>query len=134
MVLCIHKDRAFTRTFGLTAARPLPTATYALFASRDALTVGASFNAPELLSSYLQRTGTVTERRRADAIAQLACPAGVQFLSTLVHLLGLNLYNRPGHRRRARIGRIGRVQDRQNWKYELQGSEGECVEESRRGE
>lgn len=108
MSLCIYKDRAFTRMFGLTAARPLPLATYGLFASRDALTVAASFNAPEIVSAVLLRYGAVRDKRNADVVAQLACPAAVQFLSTPVHLLGLDLYNRPGASTGQRITLVGR--------------------------
>ncbi|KAI8147683.1 hypothetical protein BJV82DRAFT_596513 [Fennellomyces sp. T-0311] len=121
MGLCIYKDRAFTRMFGVTATRALPTLTYFCFAARDALTIAASFNAPVYFAQWLNREYGVTQHD-ARVTAQLVCPASVQFLSTPIHLLGLDLYNRPeasvaqrtGLIRReyfksalARIGRIG---------------------------
>jgi hypothetical protein len=36
-------------------------------------------------------------RGKADFAAQMVCPAAVQFLSTPLHLLGLDLYNNPHH-------------------------------------
>lgn len=36
------------------------------------------------------------EKASAHSMAQLLCPVGVQFVSTPLHLLSLDLYNRPG--------------------------------------
>ncbi|KAG5182598.1 hypothetical protein JKP88DRAFT_220970 [Tribonema minus] len=120
MTSCIAKDRAFTRMFGSSAPMALPLSTYALFTIRDAGTVGASFNLPGPVSEWLQAQGM--SKARADFTAQMACPAAVQFLSTPLHLIGLDLYNNPKSTARdrwtfmcskytssvaARIGRIG---------------------------
>lgn len=93
-----------------TAPRSVPKRTLALFAARDSLTVFASFNIPSLL-------GPVIGSQNA---AQFLAPAGVQILSTPLHLLGLDLYNRPGGvgdgREGTRIGwrdRWGRI--RRDW-------------------
>ncbi|KAL1914575.1 uncharacterized protein VTP21DRAFT_8200 [Calcarisporiella thermophila] len=106
MTLCIAKDRAFTRMFGIVAPRPLPIPSYALFAVRDSLTVAASFNAPSITSKELQTYGY--SRETADVIAQLFCPAIIQFASTPLHLLGLDLYNRPDATSGKRLTLIGR--------------------------
>lgn len=74
--------------------RPLPIAVYGLFATRDALTIASSFNAPAMLAPYIP--GGLTA-------AQLMAPALSQVLVTPVHLLGLDLYNRPGATDKARI-------------------------------
>ncbi|KAL1648420.1 hypothetical protein SLS58_002174 [Diplodia intermedia] len=106
LALCLYKDSRFTRMFGMTtgAPRPVPRATYALFALRDCLTVFASFNLPPLLAPALaaridRSTGALGDalRRHVDAAsaAQFAAPAAVQIFSTPLHLLGLDLYNRP---------------------------------------
>lgn len=123
MGLCIYKDRSFARMFSNAPAHAFPKLSYLLFALRDSLTVAASFNAPALVSSWLQSTAPeYWEHRSATAVAQLACPSLVQFFSTPLHLLALDLYNRPdalaGQRAvliraeylksaLARIGRIG---------------------------
>ena len=96
MSLCMYKDARFARFFGATSAASarsvahaaraaVPRASLALFASRDALTIFASFNAPTLLAPWLG--GSV-------GAAQFMAPAAVQLLSTPLHLLGLDLFNR----------------------------------------
>lgn len=121
MTLCIAKDRAFTRMFGTIRPTAFPLSSIALFAVRDSLTVAASFNAPKILAEQI-RAHSDMEIGKASIIAQLFCPAAIQFISTPLHLLGLDLYNNrhaaPKRRFRfitkeyfksaaARIGRIG---------------------------
>lgn len=60
MTLCIAKDREFTRMFGTTRPKALPTPTYLLFTVRDAGTIAASFNFPGPASQWMQKS----ERRR----------------------------------------------------------------------
>lgn len=95
MTLCIAKDRAFTRMFGVIAPAAFPMASIGLFALRDSLTIAASFNAPQAISKQLQEKAEFKEKN-ASMLAQLLCPAVVQFVSTPVHLLGLDLYNNKG--------------------------------------
>ena len=99
--LCIYKDQVFVRLFGpaggAAAARPVTLPSYALFALRDCMTIFASFNVPPLLGPVLTRhLGEHTQRfASGQTMAQFAAPAFVQLFSTPVHLLGLDLYNRP---------------------------------------
>ncbi|KAF7724311.1 hypothetical protein EC973_001157 [Apophysomyces ossiformis] len=93
MSVCIYKDRAFTRMFGVSAVKPLPLLSYLFFATRDSMTVAASFIAPPIVSKALQEKEWSEDH--AKVAAQLSCPAAVQFFSTPLHLLGLDLYNRP---------------------------------------
>lgn len=106
LALCLYKDSQFTRLFGRPGApvAKIPAATYALFTLRDSLTIFASFNVPPLLAPHIREsldkaTGSLglALRRHVDAAsaAQFAAPAAVQILSTPLHLLGLDLYNRP---------------------------------------
>ncbi|KAH8552518.1 hypothetical protein BGW37DRAFT_288592 [Umbelopsis sp. PMI_123] len=121
MSVCIYKDRAFTRMFGTVATKPLPALSYLLFATRDSLTIAASFNAPPIVSKWMQTEGILNNKKISDTISQLTCPAMMQVFSTPLHLLGLDMYNNakatPGQRfsliRRvyvkttlARVGRI----------------------------
>ncbi|KAI9318453.1 hypothetical protein BX666DRAFT_1928082 [Dichotomocladium elegans] len=94
MGVCIYKDAAFTRMFGVTAVRSLPKLSYILFAARDSLTIAASFTAPSYIAGWLENNHAI-EPNKANVSAQLASPALVQFVSTPFHLLGLDLYNRP---------------------------------------
>ncbi|POM67587.1 Hypothetical protein PHPALM_16384 [Phytophthora palmivora] len=48
------------------------------------------------------------EKSGAATFAQLICPAAVQFLSTPLHLLGLDLYNNKGHTMTQRVSFVQR--------------------------
>ena len=94
--LCLWKDTHFTRLFSTTAPRPLPPASYALFTLRDCLTIFASFNLPPLLAprmpTHLLPDGM--KKLQSQSVAQFIAPAAMQVLSTPMHLLGLDFYNR----------------------------------------
>ncbi|KAK4098311.1 hypothetical protein N658DRAFT_455343 [Parathielavia hyrcaniae] len=100
--LCIYKDQVFVRLFGppgiIGAPRPVTLPSYLLFAARDCMTIFASFNVPPLLGPVLSRRFGDQMQRYASGqtVAQFAAPAAVQLFSTPVHLLGLDIYNRPG--------------------------------------
>ncbi|KAK3938241.1 hypothetical protein QBC46DRAFT_390722 [Diplogelasinospora grovesii] len=100
--LCIYKDQVFVRLFGPPGAVPRPVGmpSYLLFAARDCMTIFASFNVPPLLGPYLsQRMGSEVQKYASgQTVAQFAAPAAVQLISTPVHLLGLDMYNRPSVR------------------------------------
>lgn len=97
--LCIYKDQVFVRMFGPPGAvpRPVPPVSYALFALRDCLTIFASFNVPPLLAPVIDARLSEQARRHVSGVscAQFAAPAAVQLISTPLHLLGLDMYNRP---------------------------------------
>ena len=127
MAICVYKDARFAKIFGAnpppadkstgasqstqTAARttnvchPMPSATspkipkisYSLFCLRDSITIFASFNVPAIIAPSIPDFVASTPGMKA-AIAQFSCPALMQFISTPMHLLGLDLYNRqpPG--------------------------------------
>lgn len=90
MGLGLVKDRSFARMFGTGAPRAIPIPTFALFAARDALTIFFSFNVPPLLAPYMPQNALM----RPESWAQFLAPASCQFISTPLHLLGLDLYNR----------------------------------------
>jgi hypothetical protein len=99
--LCIYKDQVFVRLFGPPGITPRPVTlpSYLLFAVRDCLTIFASFNVPPLLGPALSRRLQDKGLHRyvsGQTLAQFAAPAAVQLFSTPVHLLGLDMYNRPG--------------------------------------
>lgn len=75
----------------------VPKISYGLFCLRDSITIFASFNIPSLVAPSIPDTLASTPDKKA-ALAQFACPALMQFVSTPMHLLGLDLYNRqpPG--------------------------------------
>lgn len=94
--LCLYKDSQFTRMFGTVSARPIPGPSYALFAARDCLTIFASFNLPSLIAPSLPLTDEAEKYISRISAAQFLAPAAIQLVSTPLHLLGLDLYNRNG--------------------------------------
>ncbi|KAK4939960.1 hypothetical protein LTR10_019812 [Elasticomyces elasticus] len=112
----IYKDSNFARMFGAKSVGPaavVPKLSYALFAMRDSMTIFASFNLPSIIAPQLAHLPPAvksrfsrilsTESGRANT-AQFLAPAGIQLLSTPLHLLGLDLYNRQG-----RMGLVDRI-------------------------
>jgi hypothetical protein len=95
--LCLIKDQAFAKLFGSGGPpRPVPLPSYFLFAARDCLTIFASFNVPPLLGPVISRNMSkeLEKSLSGQTIAQFLAPASVQILSTPMHLLGLDFYNR----------------------------------------
>lgn len=123
MAICVYKDARFAKIFGAnppptnqgvtaqaqypktTLRAPMPPAptpqipkvSYSLFCLRDSVTIFASFNVPALIAPKIPDFLAGSASNKAS-IAQFACPALMQFVSTPMHLLGLDLYNRqpPG--------------------------------------
>eukprot|EP01104_Vermistella_antarctica_P010064 TRINITY_DN2655_c0_g1_i1.p1 TRINITY_DN2655_c0_g1~~TRINITY_DN2655_c0_g1_i1.p1 ORF type:complete len:156 (-),score=34.56 TRINITY_DN2655_c0_g1_i1:117-584(-) len=95
MPVCIFKDRCFTQWFGVVASKPVPIPSLSLFGARDMLTVAASFSAPAKMANRLQKHFPNTSRRTLETTCQLVAPGAVQFISTPLHLLGLDIYNNP---------------------------------------
>lgn len=96
--LCLIKDAYFAKMFGAAGPpRAVPFSSFAFFALRDCLTIFASFNVPPLLGPVLttSMSDEVKKYVSGATAAQFLAPAGVQLVSTPLHLLGLDLYNRP---------------------------------------
>jgi hypothetical protein len=105
MSICVYKDSRFARIFGpsasttssshnvLAAAARIPKVSYMLFCLRDSVTIFASFNVPLLIAPSIPDSVASTPGMKL-AMAQFASPALMQFVSTPMHLLGLDLYNR----------------------------------------
>lgn len=89
----------------------VPGATYALFAVRDMLTIFASFNLPPMLADRIPMGEQMERHVSRISVAQFVAPAAVQVLSTPLHLLGLDLYNRTGKagERVSVASRVGKV-------------------------
>ncbi|EXJ90501.1 hypothetical protein A1O1_03604 [Capronia coronata CBS 617.96] len=119
MSMCVYKDSCFARMFGApvlsasasaspgaVAATAVPKLSYALFAIRDSLTIFASFNLPPLIAPQLDNLPAAIKSRFSTLLntetgrtntAQFLAPAAIQVISTPLHLLGLDFYNRHGH-------------------------------------
>ncbi|KAJ5295129.1 hypothetical protein PENANT_c035G08207 [Penicillium antarcticum] len=75
------------------SALTIPKSSYTLFCLRDSITIFASFNIPALIAPSIPDFVASTPGMKS-AIAQFSCPALMQFASTPMHLLGLDLFNR----------------------------------------
>jgi hypothetical protein len=71
----------------------IPKSSYTLFCLRDSITIFASFNIPALIAPSIPDFIASTPGMKS-ALAQFSCPALMQFASTPMHLLGLDLFNR----------------------------------------
>jgi len=105
--LNISKDAVFTKMFAAPGAvpKPIPVPTYLCFGARDSLTVFASFNLAPIAAEALVERG-VCSQGTATTTMQLLCPVAMQWLQAPLHLLGLDLYNRPGVPTAARTAEI----------------------------
>lgn len=80
------KDPGLAKLFGSQAAA-MPKTTYAAWMLRDSLHMLGAVVLPDYLEA---KFGLTKDQWR---VAQVACPMGVQLLTTPWHLLGLDLYN-----------------------------------------
>ncbi|ROT42891.1 hypothetical protein SODALDRAFT_342138 [Sodiomyces alkalinus F11] len=130
--LCIYKDQVFVRMFGPPGLvpRPVPMASYILFALRDCITVFAGFNVSPVLGPWLNEHMRGELRRRVDGVtvAQFVAPAAIQTISTPLHLLGLDLYNRSSGDSRGSVSLRDRwVAVRKNWAVSVAARIGRIV-------
>jgi len=102
----VFKDAAFARMYGAAvgaaaaagaAAKPLvvPATSYALFAARDALTIGGAFFVPTTLASLMYASGATKDESTAMAASQLVSPPLMQIFCTPLHLTALDMVNAP---------------------------------------
>ncbi|KAJ1562299.1 hypothetical protein HK096_011604, partial [Nowakowskiella sp. JEL0078] len=95
--LSLLKDLYFTRAFGAKSVmntRAVPSASYLLYTTRDSMTIFASFNLPGIMAPHIQSSFGLSENT-SMITSQLIAPLSVQFISSPLHLLGMDLYNRP---------------------------------------
>lgn len=95
MTLSLNKDRVFARAFGAVAPRSLTIGSYGPWVLRDSLTIAAAFNFPTVIASGLPESLETFASRLL--IAQLVTPSAIQFISSPLHLLGLDVYNRQAN-------------------------------------
>lgn len=106
--LSMLKDKAYAKMFGAgDPTKPFPAISYAMFATRDSLTIMASFTWPKIIGKAIDERFSLGEQT-SNNIAQITAPCMVQFLSTPLHLYGLDRYNRtaPNITLSDRFGRI----------------------------
>lgn len=92
--LSVIKDKAYARMFGVGDPRPFPSVSLGLFATRDCMTILASFTLPTMVGQAINKRFSIG-KQSADNLAQLTVPCLMQFVSSPLHLYGLDKYNRP---------------------------------------
>ena len=109
--LSLVKDRALAQIFGASAAAAkgvVPFTAYGCWMGRDAVTMGMVFTAPPKVSKMLQ-TNLGWSPSSADVSATLAIPVLIQPLTTAMHLMGIDLVNRPSSLTlSSRLGVVGK--------------------------
>lgn len=94
ITLGVLKDKAYARMFGVGEPRPFPSVSLGLFATRDCMTILASFTLPKMVGNALDKQFHIG-KQNAENLAQLTVPCLMQFVSSPLHLYGLDKYNRP---------------------------------------
>lgn len=75
--------------------RKVPKTSFALFCARDVNAIGASFVMPRMLAPYVSTALPQLVGRASDVACQLMSPPICELVNTPIHLLALDLYNRP---------------------------------------
>jgi hypothetical protein len=89
------KDKKYAVKYGQISTRPFPLASYGLFFLRDLIAMASAFTIPPILGKAISKKFDITQAN-GERIAQLASPLFVQLIGTPIHLLALDIYNRPG--------------------------------------
>lgn len=89
----IVKDKYLAKVFGNSSPGAIPWITYSLWCTRDALTILAAFVIPNIMAKMATDLGY--NRKRSEVIAQFLSPILLQTISTPIHILGFDYYNKP---------------------------------------
>jgi hypothetical protein len=104
--LTVYKDSRMARCLGSSIRAATPLSTYSLFTLRDAVTIFVAFNLPVLVAPKLEQLPPEVKERFGSILnsesgrfkaAQFLLPVAAQIVTTPIHLLGLDLYNRQKH-------------------------------------
>jgi hypothetical protein len=91
MCMGILKDQAFAKQYGTGDPKPAPVMSLAVWFLRDVITLGAAVTLPDVLGPMLQPDSP----RAGKAAVTVVLPAVVQLITTPLHRLGFDVYNRP---------------------------------------
>jgi hypothetical protein len=87
----IYKDKEYTKIFN-TEHKVFPKISYALFAFRDTLTIFSTFTVKK---DFIHILDKYMPHNTADFIASFSLPVVCQFISTPIHILAIDIYNKP---------------------------------------
>lgn len=86
-----YKDREYAKLFQQ-ERKVFPKSSYALFALRDSLTIASSFIYKKDCVNILQH---YMPHNTADLIASMCVPMLAQLISTPIHIMAIDIYQRP---------------------------------------
>ena len=87
------KDRALAQALG-GQKKIFPTISLIFFFLRDIIGMAAAFTIPPMLGNWISLQTRLSYDQCYTA-AQLVSPILIQFIATPLHLIGLDIYNRP---------------------------------------
>lgn len=100
-----YKDREYAKIFNQTRMQ-FPKLSYGLFALRDSITIGASFILKKDAITYLEK---YMSHNIADLVASFAVPMAAQVISTPIHILSIDLFQRPNDSVKQRLDHITKL-------------------------
>jgi hypothetical protein len=107
---CIMKDRAFAQMFGTSVPANVPPAAYAAWLSRDFVSMGVFFTMPPIIGKQL--APIMGSEDSGYYAAQIGLPLILQTITTPLHLLGYDIYNKP----KASVGDRIKFMQKDYWK------------------
>ena len=134
LYLCANKDRMFGILFSARAASAFPIASMMLFATRDILTMYASFVAPRFIAPRLCELGA--GKGTAQTTAQLTPPIAMQCVASPLHLLAcaeITPRSRRGDHSPAHLQAVRSLQHDETESTRLAPHSGTTCTTSRRG-
>lgn len=100
-----YKDREYTKLFQ-TQKSYFPKSSYGLFALRDMLTIAACFT---FKNDAIHKLNKYMPHNLADFVASLTLPMFIQTISTPLHILAIDLYQRPLATNKERLQHIQKL-------------------------
>lgn len=93
--LSLKKDREYAVRYGMSTGRSFPAVSYGLFFVRDIIAMASAFTIPPILGRAISFEFGVSSQN-GERMGQLISPLMIQLIATPIHLLSLDIYNRPG--------------------------------------
>ena len=103
IVAIAYKDIAYAKLFAQKRA-VFPKSSYGLFALRDGMTITSSFVLKHDVTRFLEKWGL--SHHQADLFSSFSVPMAAQLISTPLHILSLDLYDRPNEPMKSRLANI----------------------------
>jgi hypothetical protein len=91
----IAKDSYYTRWFGTGSGSSIPLLSKSLFGVRDMVTIFSSFSMVDPVTKAVRTVAPLGDYELTRGFVQVFLPVGVQLFTVPLHLIGIDLHNRP---------------------------------------